>query len=63
LYPLIVMCSTSVSDIDKRKAASFGVTGYMTKPARFSELKGIIDGAEMLRLSKDGEGYVLLRAA
>jgi signal transduction histidine kinase len=63
LYPLIVMCSTSVSDIDKRKAASFGVTGYMTKPARFSELKSIIDGAEMLRLSKDGEGYVLLRAA
>ena len=63
LYPLIVMCSTSGSDIDKRKAASFGVTGYMTKPARFSVLKDIIDKSTTLRLSQDGEDYVLLRAA
>ena len=63
LYPLIVMCSTSGSDIDKRKAASFGVTGYMTKPARFSVLKDIIDNSIALRLSQEGEDYVLLRAA
>jgi signal transduction histidine kinase len=63
LYPMIVMCSTSGSDIDKRKAASFGVTGYMTKPARFSALEHIINESKMLRLSQDGDDYVLLRAA
>jgi signal transduction histidine kinase len=62
-YPLIVMCSTSRSDIDKRMAASFGVTGYMTKPAKFSVLKDIIDDSKTLRLSQDGDEYVLLRAA
>ena len=62
-YPLIVMCSTSGSDLDKRKAASFGVTDYMTKPARFSVLKGIIDDSKTLQLTRDGEDYVLMRAA
>jgi signal transduction histidine kinase len=62
-YPLIVMCSTSSSDIDKRMAASFGVTGYMTKPARFSKLKTIIEKSEILRLSHDDGDYILLRAA
>jgi signal transduction histidine kinase len=63
LYPLIVMCSTSGSDLDRRKASSFGVTGYMTKPARFSALKDIINKGKTLRLSREGEDYVLLRAA
>jgi signal transduction histidine kinase len=63
LYPLIVMCSTSGSDLDRRKASSFGVTGYMTKPARFSALKDIINKGKTLRLSQEGEDYVLLRAA
>jgi signal transduction histidine kinase len=63
LRPLVVMCSTSASDIDKRMAASFDVAGYLTKPPRFSLLKDIIDDSQRLQLRHEGNELVLRRAA
>jgi hypothetical protein len=34
-HPLVVMCSTSASDIDRRMAASFPVAGHLKKPRDF----------------------------
>jgi hypothetical protein len=35
----------------------------MTKPVKFSALKDIINKGKTLRLSQDGDDYLLLRAA
>jgi len=63
LRPLVVMCSTSDSDIDKRMAAAFDVAGYLTKPPQFSLLKDIIDDSPSLQLRHEGSELVLRRAA
>ena len=59
----VVMCSTSSDETDKRKAASLGAAGYMTKPPDFSRLKAIIGQNPRLRLDNDGKGLVLVRTA
>ncbi len=63
LHPLVVMCSTSASDMDKRMAKSFGAAGYLTKPPQFSLLKDIIVQGKKLRFCQEGKDYVLRRAA
>lgn len=60
---MVVMCTTSAYDVDKRMAASLGAAGYLTKPPQFSLLKDIIDQCGRLNLRQEGENYVLLRAA
>lgn len=62
-HTLVVMCSTSDSDMDQRKAASLGAAGYLTKPPNFSVFKDIIDQSGRLRLCQEGDDYVLRRAA
>jgi len=61
--PLIVMCSTSAYDIDRRTAQALGAAGYLTKPPQFLLFKDIIDHCAQLQLQQEGEGYSLLRAA
>lgn len=63
LHPLVVICSTSAYDMDKKMAASLGAAGYLTKPPQFSLLKDIIDRCQGLRLCHEGNDFVLLRAA
>lgn len=60
---LVVMCTTSSYDIDKRMAASLGAVGYLTKPPQSSLLKEIIDQSGRLHLSQEGDSYALLRVA
>lgn len=61
--PEVVMCTTSSDESDRRKALSLGASGYMTKPPRFPALQDIIARNPRLRLSQDGAGLVLVRAA
>ena len=60
---MVVMCTTSAYDIDKKMASSFGAAGFLTKPPQFSLLKEIIDKCGRLRLSQEGDNYTLFRAA
>jgi len=60
---LVIMCTTSSSDVDQSKAASLGAVGYLTKPPQFSLFKNIIDQCGRLLLSQEGEDCVLHRAA
>jgi len=60
---LVVMCTTSAYDVDKRAAEVLGAAGFLTKPPEFSFLKNIIDQCERLQLSREGNDYVLRRAA
>jgi signal transduction histidine kinase len=60
---LVVMCSTSDSDMDERMAESLGATGYLGKPPEFAALKDIINGSGRLRFGRDGDEQTLLRAA
>ncbi len=59
----VVLCSTSTYDKDMERAKAMGVAGYMNKPAEISKLKAITERATNLRLQKEKDGYVLLRAA
>jgi len=63
LNPLMVMCSTSAYDKDKRMAETLGAEDYLTKPPQFSHLKDIIDQCAKLQLYQEGNDYVLRRAA
>lgn len=60
---LVVMCTTSEDDMDKRTAALLGAAGYLTKPPKFSVLKDIINRCGRLRLHEEAGGYALLRPA
>jgi signal transduction histidine kinase len=59
----VVMCSTSAYDKDITRAAELGALGYITKPTELGKLKPMLDKASGLRLSQQGDGYLLLRAA
>ena len=61
--PMVVICSTSAYDVDRRTAESIGASGYLTKPPQFSQLKHIINQSRRLRLEQKGENHVLMRAA
>ena len=63
LHTLVVMCSTSNSDIDQRQAASLGAIGYLTKPPGFSEFKDIMERSKRLRVCEEGPNPVLRRVA
>ena len=61
--PLVVICSTSAYDIDRRMAESLGAVGYLTKPLHFASLMDIITHCGRFNVQvKDGD-YLLLRAA
>ena len=62
-HTLVVMCTTSGSDMDQREAASLGAIGYLTKPPTFSQFKDIIASCGRLRLSQGADDWVLRRAA
>jgi signal transduction histidine kinase len=61
--PVVIMCTTSASDVDQRKAVSLGAGGYLTKPPQFSLFKDIIDESGRLALCQEGDDYVLRCAA
>ncbi len=60
---LVVMCTTSDDEKDKRMAKSLGAIGYLTKPPRFSLFKEVIEQCGLLRLSKKDDNYILVPAA
>jgi len=61
--PLIVICTTSAYDVDRRMATSLGAAGYLTKPPRFFLFKDIIAQCRRLQLHEEGDSYALLRTA
>ena len=64
LHPMVVMCSTSDSDLDKHMAKSFGAAGYPDQATpQFSQLKDIINQGKSLSFCQEGSDYVLRRAA
>jgi signal transduction histidine kinase len=63
LDTLVVMCSTSSSDLDKRSAESLGATGYLVKPPQILLLKNIIAHSKHLRMYHEGDDDVLRRVA
>ena len=62
-HSVVVMCTTSGSDMDQRKAKSLGAAGFLTKPSDFSLLKKVIDNCGHLRLSQEDDDWVLCRVA
>jgi signal transduction histidine kinase len=60
---LVVICTTSDDDMDKRTAALLGAVGYLTKPPKFLVLKDIINRCGRLRLHEQAGDHALLRAA
>lgn len=63
LHAVVVMCTTSGSDMDQGKAKSLGAAGFLTKPSDFSLLKAVIDNCGHLRLSQEDDDWVLRRVA
>lgn len=63
LHTMVVMCTTSAYDMDKRMATSLGAAGYLTKPPEFSLLREIIDRCQHLRLRQENDNFTLLRTA
>jgi CheY-like chemotaxis protein len=61
--PLVIMCTTSAYDLDRRMAESFKMAGYLLKPLKFALLKEIIDYSSSLNLYQDEDHYILRRAS
>jgi len=59
----VVMCTGSIYDKDMERARALGVAGYLLKPIEFANLKSVIEMNPALRLSRENNGYSLLRAA
>jgi signal transduction histidine kinase len=60
---VVVMCSTSDHDLDRRLATSMGAAGYLVKPPQFPEFKAIVEENPHLMLKQEGGYLALLRAA
>ena len=60
---LVVMCTTSAYEEDKKRAEDFHVMGYLSKPLDFDKLRNIIERSGRLRLEHQGSALALLRAA
>lgn len=59
----VVICSNSDYEKDRRRALSFGVLGYLSKPASFAHLKPILETIASLTLCLDEKNIpVLMRA-
>lgn len=58
----VLICSTSGYDKDMERAKALGAIGYLAKPAQLDKLEPFLQRTERLRLIKDDQGYVLLRA-
>jgi signal transduction histidine kinase len=59
----VVICTGSTYDKDRERAKVLGAEGYILKPARFDNLKLIIDDITTLRIVRQNDHPVLLRAA
>lgn len=59
----VVMCTTSTYDKDMEKAKSLGAVGYVNKPADLHKLRPVLEQLPNVRLCRQDQGYVLLRAA
>lgn len=60
---VVVMCSTSDHDLDRRLAVTMGAAGYLVKPPQFPQFKAIVEENPNFMLRRQGESYALLRAA
>lgn len=57
----VIMCTGSDYQKDKDRAMSLGAVGYLVKPARFHELKPMLERIPTLRLSHESGNHSLRR--
>ncbi|MBO9723086.1 MAG: response regulator [Novosphingobium sp.] len=58
---LVVMCSGSDYEPDRKRSAALGAAGYLLKPPRFSNFRDIVAEQPCLRLLDESNGMCLMR--